>query len=1247
MVGLIGPDGVGKSSLLSLISGARVIEQGGVMVLGGDMRDPKHRRDVCPRIAWMPQGLGKNLYHTLSVYENVDFFARLFGHDKAEREVRINELLTSTGLAPFRDRPAGKLSGGMKQKLGLCCALIHDPELLILDEPTTGVDPLSRAQFWDLIDSIRQRQSNMSVLVATAYMEEAERFDWLVAMNAGEVLATGSAEELRQQTQSATLEEAFINLLPQAQRQAHQAVVIPPYQPENAEIAIEARDLTMRFGSFVAVDHVNFRIPRGEIFGFLGSNGCGKSTTMKMLTGLLPASEGEAWLFGQPVDPKDIDTRRRVGYMSQAFSLYNELTVRQNLDLHARLFHIPEAEIPARVAEMSERFKLNDVEDVLPESLPLGIRQRLSLAVAVIHRPEMLILDEPTSGVDPVARDMFWQLMVDLSRQDKVTIFISTHFMNEAERCDRISLMHAGKVLASGTPQELVEKRGAASLEEAFIAYLQEAAGQSNEAEAPPVVHDTTHAPRQGFSLRRLFSYSRREALELRRDPVRSTLALMGTVILMLIMGYGISMDVENLRFAVLDRDQTVSSQAWTLNLSGSRYFIEQPPLTSYDELDRRMRAGDITVAIEIPPNFGRDIARGTPVELGVWIDGAMPSRAETVKGYVQAMHQSWLQDVASRQSTPASQSGLMNIETRYRYNPDVKSLPAIVPAVIPLLLMMIPSMLSALSVVREKELGSIINLYVTPTTRSEFLLGKQLPYIALGMLNFFLLCALSVFVFGVPHKGSFLTLTLAALLYIIIATGMGLLISTFMKSQIAAIFGTAIITLIPATQFSGMIDPVASLEGPGRWIGEVYPTSHFLTIARGTFSKALDLTDLWQLFIPLLIAIPLVMGLSILLLKKTGGMMRHLRNIFNLGIKELRSLLGDKAMLTLIVFSFTVSVYSSATVTPGSLNLAPIAIADMDQSQLSNRIVNSFYRPWFLPPEMITADEMDAGLDAGRYTFAINIPPNFQRDVLAGRQPDIQVNVDATRMSQAFTGNGYIQNIINGEVNSFVARYRDNSEPLVSLETRMRFNPNLDPAWFGGVMAIINNITMLAIVLTGSALIREREHGTVEHLLVMPITPFEIMMAKVWSMGLVVLVVSGLSLVLMVKGVLGVPIEGSIPLFMLGVALSLFATTSIGIFMGTIARSMPQLGLLVILVLLPLQMLSGGSTPRESMPQMVQDIMLTMPTTHFVSLAQAILYRGAGFEIVWPQFLTLIAIGGAFFTIALLRFRKTIGTMA
>ncbi|MEB7890564.1 ribosome-associated ATPase/putative transporter RbbA [Hafnia alvei] len=877
MVGLIGPDGVGKSSLLSLIAGARVIQSGNVNVLGGDMADADHRRKVCPKVAYMPQGLGKNLYHTLSVYENVDFFGRLFGQGAQEREQRINDLLQSTGLAPFRDRPAGKLSGGMKQKLGLCCALIHDPELLILDEPTTGVDPLSRAQFWELIDRIRERQTNMSVLVATAYMEEAERFDWLVAMDAGQVLATGSGQELRESTGSATLEEAFIALLPEEKRNAHQKVVIPPRDTSQDDVvAIEAQGLTMRFGDFVAVNDVNLRIPRGEIFGFLGSNGCGKSTTMKMLTGLLPASEGKAWLFGQEVDPKDIETRRRVGYMSQAFSLYSELTVRQNLELHARLFHLPEEDIPARVEEMNQRFMLSDVEDMLPEALPLGIRQRLSLAVAVIHKPEMLILDEPTSGVDPVARDMFWNLMVDLSRRDGVTIFISTHFMNEAERCDRISLMHAGKILASDTPEALVKQRGLGTLETTFIAYLREASGDSGappeQMPETPQVETTTPAISHHFSFTRMFSYSRREALELRRDPIRSTLALLGTVILMFIMGYGISMDVENLRFAVIDRDQTGTSQAYTLNLSGSRYFIEQPPITDYQQLERRMRDGELAVAIEIPPNFGRDIARGHTVKIGVWVDGAMPNRAETVRGYVQAMHLAWLSDMASRQPTANMGNILMDIETRYRYNPDVKSLPAIVPAVIPLLLMMIPAMLSALSVVREKELGSIINLYVTPVTKAEFLIGKQLPYIVLGMFNFLLLCALSVFLFGVEHKGSFLTLTLAALLYIIIATGMGLLISTFMKSQIAAIFGTAIITLIPATQFSGMIDPVSSLEGIGRWIGNIYPTSHFLTITRGTFSKALNLFDLQASFIPLLIAVPVVIGLSVLLLKKQEG---------------------------------------------------------------------------------------------------------------------------------------------------------------------------------------------------------------------------------------------------------------------------------------------------------------------------------------------------------------------------------------
>lgn len=375
--------------------------------------------------------------------------------------------------------------------------------------------------------------------------------------------------------------------------------------------------------------------------------------------------------------------------------------------------------------------------------------------------------------------------------------------------------------------------------------------------------------------------------------------------------------------------------------------------------------------------------------------------------------------------------------------------------------------------------------------------------------------------------------------------------------------------------------------------------------------------------------------------------MIRKLQNIFYLGVKELRSLGRDKAMMALIVFAFTVSIYSSATVTPGSLHHAPIAVADQDKSQLSNRIINSFYAPYFKTPADVTPEQIDGLLDRGTYTFALDIPPNFQKDVLAGRHPEIQVNIDATRMSQAFLGNSYIQNITLGEVNEFLAKYRSDASLPVDLEVRMRFNPNLTQSWFGSVMAIINNITMLSIVLTGAALIREREHGTVEHLMVMPLTPFEIMLSKIWSMGLVVLVASAVSLLLVVKTLLQVPIEGSILLFMCGVALSLFATTSIGIFMGTLARSMPQFGLLMILVLLPLNMLSGGMTARESMPQLVQDIMLTMPTTHFVSLAQAILYRGAGFQIVWPQFIVLLIIGIVFFSFALMRFCKTIATMA
>ena len=879
MVGLIGPDGVGKSSLLSLLAGARALQTGSLQVLGGDMADSAHRRRVGPRIAYMPQGLGKNLYPTLSIEENLQFFASLFGHGAAERRRRIDDLTRSTGLHPFLSRPAGKLSGGMKQKLGLCCALIHDPDLLILDEPTTGVDPLARSQFWQLIESIRAERAGMSVIVATAYMDEADRFDWLLAMDAGRVLARGTPQEFRERTSTETLEDAFIALLPEERRSGHHEIIVPPLVDiESQEVAIEAKDLTMRFGDFIAVDSVNFRIRRGEIFGFLGSNGCGKSTTMKMLTGLLPASDGKAWLFGKEVDPNDIASRQNVGYMSQAFSLYSELTVHQNLVLHARLFHVPPTQIAERVGEMIERFDLASASDALPGNLPLGVRQRLSLAVAMVHKPALLILDEPTSGVDPIARDVFWQLMIDLARKDNVTIFITTHFMNEAERCDRMSLMHAGKVLISDTPANIVRQRGADSLEQAFIGYLEDASGTSSSAapaasvvaQAPTASEPTSSArPRRRlFSFARAMSYMWRETLELKRDPVRATLALLGTVLLMFIIGYGINLDVENLSYAVLDHDQTTLSQNYTLNLSGSRYFLEKPPITDYADLDRRMRSGELSLAIEIPSGFALDLKHGRTGHIGAWVDGAMPMRAETIRAYVQAIHLTWLADMAEHRLGIRLPSA-SQLETRFRYNPDVRSLPAMVPAVIPLLLMLIPAMLTALSVVREKELGSIINLYVTPVTRAEFLIGKQLPYIALAMVNFFLLTALAVTVFGVPLKGSFATLSLAALVFVACSTGFGLLASTFTHSQIAAMFVTIIGTLIPSVQYAGLLNPVSSLEGVGAFIGHIFPATYFLTISRGVFSKALDLGHLWPSFWPLLVMAPVILGLAIVLLKK------------------------------------------------------------------------------------------------------------------------------------------------------------------------------------------------------------------------------------------------------------------------------------------------------------------------------------------------------------------------------------------
>jgi len=876
LVGLIGPDGVGKSSLLAILAGARQIQEGKVHVLGADISSAAARASICPRIAYMPQGLGKNLYPDLSVKENIEFFARLFGQSRRERGWRIKELLESTGLAPFAGRPARKLSGGMRQKLGLCCSLIHDPDLLILDEPTTGVDPLSRRQFWDLIDRLRGRSAGMSVIVATAYMEEAERFDWLVGMNDGRILATGSPSDLKRQTSTRSIEDAFVALLPQRQRSAGPGKQINRPLDSNPEPVIVARNLTCRFGDFTAVDQVSFTIRQGEIFGFVGSNGSGKTTTMKMLTGLLPPTEGEALIFGEPLRAGDIEARRRVGYMSQSFSLYGELTVRQNLTLHARLFHLPAAFANKRIAELVEKCGLGDYLDGLAASLPLGIRQRLSLAVAVVHKPDILILDEPTSGVDPLARDQFWELLIDLSRNQGMTIFVSTHFMNEAARCDRLSLMHEGRVLATDTPTGLIRAKGAANLEDAFISFLEQGRPDAVAAvtlnQVPPAESDGRKAIDRpagtSFSFQRVFAYTAREGLELLRDRVRLMFALFGTALLMVVFGFGISTDVNNLTFAVLDRDQTPESRAYLEELRGSPYFVEKPPLKDYAELDRRLRNGDINASIEIPPNFGLDIKRGRPAWVSAWIDGAMPFRAQTIRGYLQGMHQLYLTDPAVK-TTQAAAPLPADVEIRFKYNQDFDSIYAMVPSTLAMMLALFPAILMALAVVREKELGSIVNLYVTPVTRLEFLLGKQLPYVAVALINFFVMFTMAILLFHVPLKGSFAALLAGTVIYVFTTTGYGMLISTFCKTQIAALFGTAILTILPAQQFSGMMTPVSSLSGTAQIIGRGFPMSYYLPISVGTFTKGLGFGDLGGSILPLILFIPILISISLLLLRK------------------------------------------------------------------------------------------------------------------------------------------------------------------------------------------------------------------------------------------------------------------------------------------------------------------------------------------------------------------------------------------
>lgn len=855
-VALIGPDGVGKSTLLSLLSGIKKIQHGEILLFSQSLKKQKVRAALSSKIAFMPEGLGKNLYFSLSIYENLDFIARLFGVDKSIRQQKIEALLKSTGLYPYKERAVGKLSGGMKQKLALCCALIHDPQLLILDEPTTGVDPLSRRQFWLLINELKKFHPQMIMIVATAYMEEAAQFDRLIGFSEGRLLFNDKKDALLANGQS--VEEIFVSYLHGDSGKKPQSLKIEPFVLENSETVIEACHLNKQFSGIRVVDDVSFSIHRGEIFGFLGSNGCGKTTTMKMLTGLLPPTSGEATLLNKPITKTDDNTKKKVGYVSQLFSLYEELSVIENLRLHARLYQMDAKTAEEKIAQSLEQFELSKVADSYPAALPLGVRQRLQLAAACLHDPEVLILDEPTSGVDPEARDGFWRYLIYLSRQNKITIFISTHFMNEAERCDRISLMDRGKVLAMGTPKEIISKIGADDLEEAFIAYLLQAYREKSVEDTLSIKPELYLAPARKeqnvkFSWFHLFfAFAFREWRELLRDRIRISFTFLGALILLVSTVFCISFDIENIRFSVLDEDQSIQSERLIDQFSGSRFFKQVSEIHSPNDLDQEIKRRDVDLIIGIPPHYQQALNNHLHPEINFFIDGSQPFRASNVLEYIAGIMLDFSQQLLKESGS--LRTALPDIlEPRFLYNPEFKTLYSIVPGMIMMSLILVTTMLTALGVVREKEKGSIINFYSSPASGLQYLLGKQAPYVILSFLSGFVLVVFSIWVLRVPCVGSLPALFLGIILYLFAVSALGLLISEFTNSEINALFLAAILTLIPASNFSGLIYPISTLEGWGYWLGRLFPASWFQNISVGVFNKGLGFRDLIPQYLALL----------------------------------------------------------------------------------------------------------------------------------------------------------------------------------------------------------------------------------------------------------------------------------------------------------------------------------------------------------------------------------------------------------
>jgi ABC-2 type transport system permease protein len=907
---LVGPDGAGKTTLIRLAAGLMTADSGQMTVVGYDpAQQPQQIQD---RIGYMPQRFG--LYEDLSVEENLNLYADLNGVTRAERQQRYPQLLEMTALGPFGKRLAGRLSGGMKQKLGLACTLVRSPELLLLDEPTVGVDPLSRRELWAILTQL-VREQGLTVLVSTSYLDEADHCAHAIVLHQGRVLAEDSpaaisrlaagrtfliqptAGQTARGVQAKLLEEpqvvdavpeggqvrlvvtessksasdvskladgaqvepakprfedGFMVLLRKtgAERTSAGAMQLdaPPASSDGRPV-VEAHDLVRKFGQFTAVDHVSFEVRRGEVFGLLGPNGAGKTTTFRMLCGLLSATGGTLRVAGVDLRRARASARQRLGYVAQKFSLYGQLSMSENLDFFAGAYGLRGHRKQQRVDWALDKFQLESFANSPCGQLPGGYKQRLAMAAALLHEPDILFLDEPTSGVDPLARREFWQRITALAAQG-VTIIVTTHFMEEAEYCDRVAIMDAGHILAQGTPAEIRARAHPqpgreATMEDAFIGIVEDARGgraESAEGRAAKIDYGVNR-DWMPAKARRVSTLVQKEVWQMFRDASSIAIGIVLPVVLILLFGYGLSLDVKDAPLAVVLEEPTPDATELAASFRMSPYFHARL-MTSMPEAETLMRAREVDAIVRIRQNFDRRLMLGD-AEVQLLLHGTDANRARIIETYAQGAIGQWAAGQAAQGQSVVA--GPVAIENRLWFNEANESRYFLVPGLIVLIMTLIGSFLTALVMAREWERGTLEALFVTPVRVGEILLGKTIPNFALGMVGLALCVVTARLLFHVPLRGSLVLLTGASMLYLLVALGIGLLISTAVKSQFVASQITILITFLPAMMLSGFLFDLRSMPTAVRMITYILPARYFVAVLQTVFLAG----DVWSVIVP------------------------------------------------------------------------------------------------------------------------------------------------------------------------------------------------------------------------------------------------------------------------------------------------------------------------------------------------------------------------------------------------------------